>query len=142
LLNITTKMTSIVTYQGNLRTSCVHLDSKSEILTDAPKDNHGKGEIFSPTDLVATALASCMITVMAIKAASKHIPFENVMAEVKKNMSSSPRSISKIEVTFTIKDSWLPGDKSLLEQTALTCPVAKSLNDALAVEVHFNYAEE
>jgi putative redox protein len=57
-------------------------------------------------------------------------------------MSSSPRSISKIEVTFTIKDSWLPGDKSLLEQTALTCPVAKSLNDALAVEVHFNYAEE
>jgi putative redox protein len=57
-------------------------------------------------------------------------------------MSSSPRSISKIEVTFTIKDSWLSGDKSLLEQTALTCPVAKSLNDALAVEVHFNYAEE
>mgnify|MGYP001324133956 FL=1 len=79
-------MTSKVFYQGNLRTKCIHLKSGNEIITDAPVDNFGKGEAFSPTDSVATALASCMITVMAIKANQLNIEFKNISSDVKKIM--------------------------------------------------------
>ena len=95
-------MTSKVFYQGNLRTKCVHLKSGNEIITDAPVDNFGKGEAFSPTDTLATALASCMITVMAIKADQLNIDFKNINAEVEKIMSSNPRRISEIRVNINL----------------------------------------
>ena len=91
-------MTSKVYYEGNLRTKCVHLKSGNEIITDAPVDNSGKGEAFSPTDTVATALASCMVTVMAIKAEQLGVSFVNVSADVGKIMSVNPRRISKISI--------------------------------------------
>ena len=91
-------MTSKVYYEGNLRTRCIHLKSGNEIITDAPIDNSGKGEAFSPTDTVATALASCMITVMGIKAVQLGISFINVTADVQKTMSKNPRRISKISI--------------------------------------------
>ncbi len=95
-------MTSKVFYQGNLRTKCVHLKSGNEIITDAPIDNFGKGEGFSPTDTVATALASCMITVMGIKANQLKIDFKNISADVEKIMSSNPRRISEIRVNINL----------------------------------------
>ena len=90
-------MTSKVEYQGDLRTAMVHLQSNSEVITDAPVDNHGKGEAFSPTDLVATALASCMMTIMGIKANDLGVDLTGTHATIKKHMSATPRRISEIE---------------------------------------------
>ena len=95
-------MTSKVFYQGNLRTKCVHLKSGNEIITDAPIDNFGKGEGFSPTDTVATALASCMITVMGIKANQLKIHLKNISPYVKKIMPQNPRRISKIRLIINL----------------------------------------
>ena len=93
-------MTSKVTYNGNLRTTCVHLRSGNEYITDAPVDNNGKGEAFSPTDTVATGLANCMMTMMGIKARDMEVDLTGSTAEVTKHMAADPRRISKIEVTF------------------------------------------
>ncbi|NQY05764.1 MAG: OsmC family protein, partial [Flavobacteriaceae bacterium] len=94
--------TSSVTYQGHLRTSCIHLKSGNEIITDAPTDNNGKGEAFSPTDTIATGLASCMLTIMGIKANTMDVDLTGAKAEVTKTMASEPRRISKIEVNFNM----------------------------------------
>ena len=135
-------ITSTVTYLGDLRTKCIHVQSSSEVVTDAPKDNNGKGERFSPTDLVATALASCMITVMGIKANSSSIDFKQVTAQVTKTMASHPRRISKILVDFQIGEIWNEKEKKIMENTALTCPVAKSLSSDVEQEIRFNYTNE
>lgn len=132
-------MTAAIQYIGDLRTSCNHIKSNSQISTDAPTDNNGKGETFSPTDLVATALASCMITVMGIKAHLSNITFENVKAEVVKVMSADPRRISEIKVNLIIEDQWSDKEKAILENTGLNCPVAKSLSDDLKQNIHFIY---
>ncbi len=122
-------MTSKVTYLGDLRTEAVHFASQHTILTDAPPDNHGRGEKFSPTDLVATALASCMMTLIGIKARTWNKDPIGMCAEVTKIMASEPRRISEINVTLTI-----PGhlydekEREILKMAALTCPVAKSLH--------------
>src|SRR5690606_41829402 len=95
-------MTSKVIYLGDLRTECTHLQSRNTFITDAPLDNNGKGEAFSPTDTVATGLANCMMTVMGIKARDMKIDMTGTVATVNKIMAADPRRISKIEVTFDL----------------------------------------
>ena len=107
--------TSKVTYLGDLRTSSIHLASGSEIISDAPIDNNGKGEAFSPTDTVANALASCMFTVMGIKARDLEVDFSNSTAEVTKVMGTEPRRITEIHVTFTMNVSVLDKEKTIAE---------------------------
>lgn len=133
-------MTSKVLYNGNLRTTITHLQSGNSAITDAPLDNNGKGEAFSPTDLVATALASCMITVMGIKARDKGLDMDGTSATINKIMASGPRRIARVEVTMTFPPAaknFTDDDKKLLEKTALTCPVAQSLSEGLEQVVAF-----
>lgn len=130
-------MTSKVTYLGNLRTECVHLKSGNSFITDAPVDNNGKGEAFSPTDAVATGLASCMLTVMGIKARDLNVDLTDSYAEVTKIMASNPRRISKIVVVLHISASPDAKIKTKLEQTAKTCPVLYSLHPDIEKDVTF-----
>lgn len=129
--------TSIVRYDGNLRTTCVHLKSNSEFITDAPLDNNGKGEAFSPTDTVATGLASCMLTVMGIKARDMKLDMLNASAEVTKHMAADPRRISKIEVRLNMPFDFDDKAKKILEKTANNCPVHHSLHPDIEKEVVF-----
>jgi putative redox protein len=127
-------------YQGNLRTLATHLRSQKQVITDAPLDNNGKGEAFSPTDLVATALSSCMITLMGIAANSNHFVLGDVNAEIEKIMGSNPRRISEIVIRLVIKDSgYSSTQKEILERAAINCPVAKSLSPDLIQTVSFDY---
>lgn len=132
-------MTSKVVYLGNLRTECTHLKSDASFITDAPTDNNGKGEAFSPTDTVATALASCMLTVMGIKAKSLEVNIEDSCAEVTKVMTSNPRRISQIVIHFNMNVSIDEKNKSILEHTANTCPVHFSLHPDIKKEIVFNW---
>ena len=131
--------TSSVKYQGQLRTIMLHLQSNSEVITDAPTDNHGKGEAFSPTDLVATALASCMITIMGIKADDLGVDIKGTSATVKKYMSVTPRRISEIGVVITLNSNFEPRYKRLLELSALSCPISQSLHPETKQTVEFIY---
>jgi uncharacterized OsmC-like protein len=131
--------TSKVTYIGDLRTSSVHLQSGSEIISDAPLDNNGKGEAFSPTDTVANGLASCMFTVMGIKARDLDVDFSNSTAEVTKIMGTEPRRIVEIQIVFNMSISVDEKTKTILERTALTCPVLFSLHPDIKKEVTFNW---
>ncbi len=133
---------STVEYKGDLRTEAVHLDSGEQIHTDAPKDNEGKGETFSPTDLVATSLASCMITVMGIKAKQHGINMVGTTADVVKEMAADPRRISAIRINIHFLNNYSDKERIILERTANTCPVRNSLSDELAVEIHFNYPDK
>jgi uncharacterized OsmC-like protein len=133
---------STVEYKGDLRTEAVHLDSGEQIHTDAPKDNEGKGETFSPTDLVATSLASCMMTVMGIKAKQHGINMVGTTADVVKEMAADPRRISAIRINIHFLNNYSDKERILLERTANTCPVRNSLSDELAVEIHFNYPDK
>lgn len=130
-------MTSKVTYLGNLRTESTHLKSGRTFITDAPLDNNGKGEAFSPTDTVATGLASCMLTVMGIKARDLNVDLTDSYAEVTKIMASNPRRISKIVVVLHISASPDAKIKTKLEQTAKTCPVLYSLHPDIEKDVTF-----
>lgn len=131
--------TSKVTYLGELRTSSVHLQSGSEIISDAPIDNNGKGEAFSPTDTVANGLASCMFTVMGIKAREMGVDFSGSTADVTKVMAAEPRRISEIHVTFNMNIEADEKTKIILERTALTCPVHYSLHPDIKREIVFNW---
>ena len=131
--------TSKVTYLGELRTSSIHLQSGSEIISDAPLDNYGKGEAFSPTDTVANGFATCMMTVMGIKARDMGLDFTGSTAEVTKIMATDPRRISEIHVTFEINLEADEKTKTILERTALTCPVHFSLHPDIKREVVFNW---
>lgn len=132
-------MTSKVTYTGDLRTSSVHLQSGSEIITDAPVDNNGKGEAFSPTDMVANSLATCMFTIMGIKANQMNIDLKDSTAEVTKIMQAEPRMISKIIINFQMKTQVDEKTKTILERAALTCPVYLSLHPDIQKEVTFHW---
>ncbi|MFD2600918.1 OsmC family protein [Flavobacterium suzhouense] len=132
-------MTSKVTYLGDLRTSSIHIQSGAEILSDAPKDNHGKGEAFSPTDTVANALASCMFSIMGIKARDMEINLEGSIAEVTKTMAAEPRRIAGIKVVFHMKSNADEKAQKLLERVALHCPVHHSLHPDIVQEVIFNW---
>lgn len=131
--------TSIVTYLGALRTKCVHLKSNNSFITDAPTDNNGKGEAFSPTDTLATALASCMLTVMGIKARDMEVDLTNATATVTKTMAAEPRRISKIEVVFDIPSAVTEKERRILEKTANTCPVHYSLHPDIEKDITFNW---
>ena len=122
--------TSRVIYLGNLRTRAEHLQSGETILTDAPKDNQGMGEAFSPTDLLATALASCMLTIMGIAAKARGIDLSETEAEVIKVMASDPRRVSEINIRLGIRGGVTLNEKEkeVLEKAALTCPVWYSLH--------------
>jgi uncharacterized OsmC-like protein len=134
-------MTSQIIYNSDLRTTATHLQSGTTIETDAPTDNQGKGERFSPTDLVATALATCMITTMGIKAKTMNILLDGTTADVTKIMASDPRRISKIVVhihfpkTLQIEDK----EKVILENTARNCPVERTLHPDCEREFSFNW---
>ena len=131
--------TSKVTYIGDLRTSSIHLQSGSEIITDAPTDNNGKGEAFSPTDSIANGLASCMFTVMGIKAHEMGVDFSDSTAEVTKIMAAEPRRISEIHVSFDMNLAADEKTKSILERTAMTCPVFYSLHPDIIKVIVFNW---
>lgn len=131
--------TSKVTYLGDLRTSSIHLQSGSEIISDAPLDNSGKGEAFSPTDTVANGFATCMMTVMGIKAREMGVDFTGSIAEVTKIMAADPRRISEIHVTFEMNIEADEKTKTILERTALTCPVHFSLHPDIKREIVFNW---
>ena len=132
-------MTSKVNYLGDLRTSAIHIASDKNIITDAPIDNQGKGEAFSPTDTVATALASCLLTIMGIKARDLNIDIKNTTAEVSKVMASNPRRISEIKVTVNFTKSYDQRIKKILEKAALACPVSNSLHPDLKQNILFNW---
>ncbi len=133
--------TSKVLYNGGLRTTATHLQSSTDIITDAPLDNQGKGEAFSPTDLLATSLASCMMTIMGIAARTHEIDMDGASAEVTKVMSTEPRRVSEIHVNFTFpkKDSYSDKQKKILENAALTCPVHFSLHPNIKKPVNFGW---
>lgn len=135
-------MTSKVTYLGELRTQCEHLQSKNIFMTDAPVDNQGKGEAFSPTDTVATALASCMFTIIGIKARDLDIKVEGAVAEVTKTMAADPRRISGIKVVFSFPASYEEKDRKILERAAKTCPVLYSLHPDIVLDISFHYKHE
>ena len=132
-------MTSIVEYKGDLRTSSTHLQSGNMIITDAPLDNRGKGEAFSPTDLMATALASCMITTMGIKALDMGVELIGTRAEVTKIMASEPRRIAEVQIKITMPAHLSHKDREILERTAHHCPISKSISTDLIETVHFSY---
>jgi uncharacterized OsmC-like protein len=130
-------MTSKVTYLGDLRTSSIHIQSGTEIISDAPVDNNGKGEAFSPTDTVANALASCMMTIMGIKARDLNIDFRESTAAVTKTMNAEPRRIGAIEIIFEMQGVSETKDKIILERAARTCPVFLSLNPEIEKDISF-----
>ena len=132
-------MTSTVEYLGGLRTEGIHLQSGNIIHTDAPKDNHGRGEAFSPTDLVATALANCMLSVMGIVAMKENATsIDGTKAEVTKIMYADPRRIGEIHVKITFpKNNYSEKEKKMYENAAHTCPVAKSLHPDLKQVIAF-----
>ena len=131
--------TSIVRYLGDLRNSSMHLQSGTEILNDAPVDNHGKGEAFSPTDMVANSLATCMITIMAIKAKDMDVELKGTTAEVTKVMAAEPRRISEIHIDFNLDFDADDKTKAILERAAMTCPVYYSLHPDIKKQITFNW---
>ena len=124
-------MTSKIIYNGNLRTTATHLRSGVSIETDAPTDNNGKGERFSPTDLVATALGSCMLTLMGIAADRMGLNIEGTTCEIEKVMAANPRRISEVHVKMNVPNSsnFSEKNKAVLQNTAMTCPVFQSLHE-------------
>ena len=132
-------MTSKVTYIGELRTSSIHLQSSAELISDAPIDNNGKGAAFSPTDTVANALASCMFTIMGIKARDYNLDLKDSTAAVTKIMQADPRRISAIEIVFEMEGVLEQKDRTILERAALSCPVYLSLHPELEKRITFNW---
>lgn len=118
-----------VKYLGGLRTECTHLDSGAVILTDAPKDNHGNGEAFSPTDLAATSLGACAASIIGIYGQQHNVAVEGMEVEVTKTMSANPRRIAKVELVFRMPpNNYSEKEKTMIERAAHTCPVHHSLH--------------
>ena len=134
-------MTSKVTYTGNLRTTCEHLASGNEFITDAPLDNNGLGQAFSPTDTVATALASCMLTVMGIKARTWQDDLDGAYAEVTKHMAADPRRIVRIDVELYLPSHFSDKNRTILEHTARTCPVLYSIHPDIEKKINFHWED-
>ncbi|MFM9907754.1 MAG: OsmC family protein [Chitinophagaceae bacterium] len=134
-------MTSSVVYEGNLRTVCTHLKSLNRFETDAPVDNQGKGERFSPTDLMATSLGACAMTIMGIKARDLQINLEGTRVETEKIMKADPRRIGGINLTFYFPATAKTDEKQriILERCARTCPVFYSIHPDIEVNVVFNW---
>jgi putative redox protein len=132
-----------ISYLGSLRCKAVHGPSKVEFISDAPKDNHGRGESFSPTDLLVTALAACSVTSMGIRAQGDALSLDGTAVYAEKHMGSdSPRRVSKIVIRIDMAPAIPRSYRSILEQTARTCPVAKSIHPDIVVELSFRYPDE
>lgn len=130
--------TSSVKYLGDLRTECTHLSSQTKIITDAPVDNNGKGSAFSPTDLVATAYASCMMTIMGIYCQNHEIAFVHAEANVTKIMSAAPRKIEKILIEMNLEgNNWDEKTSQKVINAGKACPVARTLENNVEVEFLF-----
>ena len=134
-------MTAKVLYEGDLRCKAIHTKSGTLISTDAPTDNEGKGESFSPTDLVATALGSCVLTIMGIAARKHDIYLKGATAEVTKHMSSHPRRISKLDITIRTPQKYTAKERKILEAAAHGCPVSKSLHPDIDENITIIYPE-
>ncbi len=132
-------MTAKVIYTGELRTTCTHIGSGNSFITDAPLDNNGLGQAFSPTDTVATGLATCILTMMGIKANNLNVKIDNSTAEVTKHMSANPRRISKIEVNLKLPSNIGDKERKILIHTANTCPVHYSLHPDIEKNITFNW---
>lgn len=131
-------MTSSVVYQGSLRTTCTHLRSGNVFETDAPVDNHGRGERFSPTDLLATSLATCMLTVMGIRARSMGLDLDGIRVDVNKIMKADPRRVGRIELNFHIPPALVSmeaASRDILRDTGINCPVQFSIHPDIEVVV-------
>jgi putative redox protein len=133
-------MTSKVTYLGSLRTEAVHNKSGEKIITDAPVDNKGKGEAFSPTDLMSTSLANCAMTIMGIAAQAHDIDIDGASASVTKHMGVDPRRVTQIDVVFDMPDrAYTSKERKILEHAAKTCPVSFSLHPDILQNVSFDW---
>ena len=132
-------MVSKVIYKGDLRTESTHLQSNTTIVNDAPVDNQGKGEAFSPTDLLANSLATCMFTIMGIKARDNQWSIENSVAEVTKIMVADPRRIGEIHIKFQMQGVTEAKDQTILERAAMTCPVMMSLHPDIQKKITFEW---
>lgn len=127
-------------YLGELRTESQHLQSGDKVITDAPTDNNGRGEAFSPTDLVCSALNSCMMTLMGITANRENIDIAGMTSTITKVMANSPRKIASVEIVFTLENIQATDkQKEQLKRAALSCPVALSLSDTVEQKVIFNF---
>ena len=131
--------TSTSKYSGELRTHSVHTQSGETYITDAPTDNEGKGQAFSPTDIVATSLANCMMTIMGIVSKRKGLIIEGTEAKIDKFMGTDPRRITEIKIDFYFPVNFSEDERKLLEKSALNCPVAKSLSSDLKQNIEFHY---
>ena len=134
-------LVSRVQYTGALRTETEHVASGQKGMTDAPTDNQGRGEAFSPTDLAATSLASCMLTIMGISARDRGWNLEGTLATIHKTMASDPRRITGIRIDMTVPGTWDARSRSILERAAKTCPVAMSLHPDIVQELHMQWGE-
>ena len=133
-------MTSRVVYQGNLRTECEHIKSGNKVITDAPVDNHGKGEAFSPTDFVATSLASCMLTVVGIYCNNHSIELKECTADVTKIMDSNPRRISEIKISMNFLENKFDDKlQKIIKNVVETCPVQNSIHPEINVVLDYQF---
>lgn len=126
-------------YQGTLRTQAVHVQSGTSILTDAPVDNQGKGMAFSPTDLLAASLGSCMLTIMGISAREHQINIDDTKCAITKIMAANPRRVGEIEIDLQFPEKYSEKQQKILERAALTCPVYLSLHPDIKKTVNFNW---
>jgi putative redox protein len=135
-------MTATVIYKGDLRCECTHLQSGTIIETDAPTDNRGKGQRFSPTDSLCVALATCIVTTMALKATDMDINLAGTAIDVTKHMLSDPRRIGKVDIIIKFPTTLKldEKDKTILKRVSDNCPVAKSLHPDLAVNIEYHWA--
>ena len=133
-------VTITAAYQGNKRVELTHQPSGAKIITDAPKDNQGEGRSFSPTDLVAAALSSCMMTVLAIAAERDGIDVSGMNVTIEKHMAADPRRVAKLPLTLTLPDRIPENDRARLEEVARNCPVCHSIHDNIERELQIVYA--
>ena len=126
-----------VEYIGDLRTESIHVDSNDKILTDAPKDNEGLGRKFSPTDLVASALGSCLLTIMGIVARRHKINMKGSFIEVQKIMSANPRRIAELIISVNLNEKISDEYKKILKRASTHCPVLNSLNENINININF-----
>lgn len=136
-------MTSSVLYEGNLRTVCTHLKSGSHFETDAPPDNQGRGERFSPTDLMATSLGACAMTIMGIKARDMNVDLKGTTVDVEKIMKADPRRVGGINLTFHFPETVHADEKQrvIIERCAHTCPVFYSIHPDIELNIQFNWSK-
>ena len=132
--------TARIEYLGNLQTKCTHLKSGQELITDAPVDNNGKGSAFSPTDLLATAYVSCMVTIMGIYCDQNDIEFKSCTADVTKEMASGPRRVHRLTIDFDLSgNDWTTDQKNKIIKAGEACPVAMSVSDDMEVMINYTF---